>query len=154
MSLFSNIVGDYAYVTAVGTLGVYGLHVFATMRVSAARKAANIKYPAMLADNSEAERDSKANKFNCAQRAHYNTLENLPVFLITLFHSGLYYPRFAAVAGLVWVLGRFAYIDGYASGDPAKRQRGVFQYLGLLPMFGISVWKAVTSMPAVQELLK
>jgi hypothetical protein len=34
---------------------------------------------------------------------------------------------------------------------PSKRQRGAFQYLGLLPMFGISVWKAVTSMPFVQE---
>lgn len=64
----------------------------------------------------------------------------------SLFHSGFYYPRFAAAAGAVWVLGRFVYIASYASGDPAKRQRGAFQYLGLLPMFGISVWKAVSGL--------
>ncbi|GAA5862966.1 hypothetical protein JCM3774_006703 [Rhodotorula dairenensis] len=154
MAFLAALPSDYAYVAAVGTLGVYSLHVFATGRVSAARKAANVKYPAMFAENSVAERDVKAKIFNCTQRAHYNTIENLPVFLTALFHSGLYYPRFAAAAGLIWVAGRFAYIAGYGSGDPSKRQLGAFQYLGLLPMFGISVWKAVTSMPIVQELLK
>lgn len=56
------------------------------MRVSAARKAANVKYPAMYATGE----DQASIKFNCAQRAHYNTLENLPVFLTAcvLSHRG------------------------------------------------------------------
>ncbi|GAA5989110.1 hypothetical protein JCM10908_001162 [Rhodotorula pacifica] len=154
MSFLAALPADYAYVAAVGTLGVYSLHIYATTRVSAARKAANVKYPAMFADNAVAERDAKAKIFNCTQRAHYNTLENLPVFLTALFHSGLYYPRFAAAAGLVYIIGRLAYIAGYSSGEPSKRQLGAFQYLGLLPMFGISVWKSLASLPITQELLK
>ncbi|GAA5999325.1 MAPEG family protein [Rhodotorula paludigena] len=144
---------DYAYVAAVGTVGVYSLLTFATIKVSNARKAANVAYPAPYAENAVADRDVKAKIFNCAQRAHANTLENLPLFLLTLFHSGLYRPRFAAAAGAIWIAGRIAYIAGYSTGNPAKRQRGVFAYLGFLPLFFFSSYKAISSLPIVQSLL-
>ncbi|GAA5906177.1 hypothetical protein JCM8208_000654 [Rhodotorula glutinis] len=151
MSLLSAVLpADYAYVVAVGTVGVYSVLQYATIKVSAARKAAGIKYPAPYAENAVAERDLKAKIFNCAQRAHSNTLENLPLFLLSLFHTGLYHPRYAAVGGAVWLAGRFAYIAGYSSGDPAKRQRGLFQYFGLLPMFLFSSYKAIASLPFLQ----
>ncbi|BGO97878.1 microsomal glutathione S-transferase 3 [Rhodotorula toruloides] len=145
--LTSTLPADFAYVTAVGTVGVYGLLQFATIKVSKARKAAQVAYPAPYAENAVAERDIKAKIFNCTQRAHANTLENLPIFLISLFHTGLYHPVAAAVGGLVWILGRFAYVQGYASGDPKARMRGSFQYLGLIPLFLFSSYKAISSLP-------
>ncbi|TNY19866.1 membrane-associated proteins in eicosanoid and glutathione metabolism [Rhodotorula diobovata] len=151
MSLLSAVLpADYPYVVAVGTVGVYSVLQYASINVSKARKAAGVKYPAPYAENAVAERDAKARIFNCAQRAHNNTLENLPIFLLALFHTGLYHPRYAAVGGAVWLAGRFAYIAGYSSGDPAKRQRGMFQYLGLLPLFLFSSYKAIASLPCFQ----
>ncbi|BGP38156.1 hypothetical protein JCM10449v2_002083 [Rhodotorula kratochvilovae] len=151
MSLLSAVLPtDYPYVVAVGTLGVYSLLQYAGINVSRARKAANVAYPAPYAENSVAERDHKAKIFNCAQRAHANTLENLPIFLLSLFHTGLYHPRYAAVGGLVWIAGRFAYVAGYTSGDPSKRQRGAFQYLAAIPLFLFSCYKAVAELPLLK----
>ncbi|GAA5835226.1 hypothetical protein JCM3766R1_006905 [Sporobolomyces carnicolor] len=147
MSLLPIIPADYSLVVATGTLGVYSLLTFQSATVSKARKAAQVEYPAPYADNADAKRDVKAKKFNCAQRAHANTLENLPIYLLSLFHSGLYHPRLAALGGLIWLAGRVAYTIGYSSGEPSKRQAGVFGYIGYLPMFLFSSYKAVTSLP-------
>ena len=59
-------------------------------------------------------------KFNCAQRAHHNTLEVMPHTLFTLLFSGLRYPGAATALGAVWLFGRIVYTMGYATGDPAK----------------------------------
>ncbi|GAA5822031.1 hypothetical protein JCM3770_002256 [Rhodotorula araucariae] len=151
MSLLTAVLPtDYPYVVAVGTLGVYAVLQYATVGVSRARKAANVPYPAPYAENAVADKDRNARIFNCAQRAHANTLENLPIFLLSLFHTGLYHPRYAAVAGAIWIAGRLAYIRGYSSGDPAKRQRGAFQYLGLVPLFLYSSYKAISALPFLQ----
>ncbi|GAA6026813.1 hypothetical protein JCM8097_005879 [Rhodosporidiobolus ruineniae] len=144
---------DFAYPLAVATVGTYAVLGYATTKVSAARKAAKVDYPAAYADNAVAERDIKAKQFNCAQRAHMNTLENLPLFLISLLHSSLYHPKYAAGAGLFWIFGRLAYISGYSTGEPKKRMNGSFQYLGFLPLFGYSIFKAVTALPVVQQFL-
>ena len=45
-------------------------------------------------------------KFNCAQRAHYNFLEQIPILLVFLGVSGLQYPFVAGILGLLYVLGR------------------------------------------------
>ncbi|GAA5931687.1 MAPEG family protein [Sporobolomyces koalae] len=147
MSLIPIIPADYSYVVATGTVGVYSLLMFQSIKVSAARKAAAVDYPAPYADNADAKKDIKAKKFNCAQRAHANTLENLPIFLLTLFHSGLYHPRLASIAGVIWVAGRVAYTLGYTTGDPAKRSNGFFGYIGYLPLFFYSSYKAIASLP-------
>ncbi|GAA5856979.1 hypothetical protein JCM5353_000942 [Sporobolomyces roseus] len=151
MSVLPLIPADYAYVVCVGTLGVTSLLTFQSITVSKARKLAQVDYPAPYADNADAKRDIKAKRFNCAQRAHANTLENLPIALLTLFHSGLYHPRFAAAGGLIWLAGRVAYTIGYSSGEPSKRQAGVFGYIGFLPMLLFSSYKAVTSLPFLHK---
>ncbi|GAA5969997.1 hypothetical protein JCM11641_000225 [Rhodosporidiobolus odoratus] len=144
------LTSDIAYPIAVGTVGVYTLLTFASVKVGRARKAAGVQYPACYAENSVAERDAKANKFNCAQRAHANTIENLPVFLLTLIHSSVYHPKYAAAAGALWIAGRYAYIIGYCSGDPEGRRRGFFGYAGGLPLLFFSMYKAVSSLPFLQ----
>lgn len=45
----------------------------------------------------------------------------------------------ASVAGAVYLLGRIVYFQGYSSGEPKKRVRGAFMYLGTLTMLGCLV---------------
>ncbi|PWN29255.1 membrane-associated proteins in eicosanoid and glutathione metabolism [Jaminaea rosea] len=125
----------YGYV-ALGALGTCFLTIFQSLLVSKARKASGVKYPQMYADEKEAKVDAKKNKFNCCQRAHQNTLETLPLFLLTLLISGLRHPRLAVGLGATWLVGRVLYTVGYASGDPAKRMQGglpsSLSYIGLV----------------------
>jgi glutathione S-transferase len=44
----------------------------------------------------------------------------------------------AAISGVIYMLGRVAYADGYATGDPKKRVRGAFGYVGLLGLLIMS----------------
>ncbi|KAH9818680.1 hypothetical protein DFH28DRAFT_888036 [Melampsora americana] len=138
---------DYGYValTAAST-GFLGL--FQTIAVSKARKAAQIPYPAPYATNEEAKVNPAAMKFNCAQRAHANTLESLPFFLFSLLFTGLRYPRFAAGCGATWVIGRLFYTIGYATGDPSKRIRGIFHNFGY---FGLILSSTYVSIQMILE---
>jgi glutathione S-transferase len=52
-------------------------------------------------------------------------------FLALLVVAGLNYPITAAAAGAVYLVGRIVYFAGYSSGDPQKRLKGSFMYLGL-----------------------
>ncbi|HEV2531335.1 MAPEG family protein [Phenylobacterium sp.] len=59
-----------------------------------------------------------------AFRAHYNTLEWLPLFLVSMWLFALYWnDRVAAAVGVVWIVGRILYATGYVA-DPAKRSTG------------------------------
>lgn len=101
----------------------------------------------VYAEKSEAEKDPKKNIFNCAQRAHQNTLEILPIYNTLLLVGGLKYPEISSAAGALFLLGRIVYTSGYVTGDPAKRTRGAFGYLGLLALLG-------TSASTIYSLLK
>lgn len=57
-------------------------------------------------------------------RAHYNTLEWLPVFLVSMWLFAIYWnDLIAAAAGVVWIVGRILYAVGYAAGAE-KRELG------------------------------
>jgi uncharacterized membrane protein YecN with MAPEG domain len=59
-------------------------------------------------------------------RAHTNTLEWMPIFLPAMWLFAVYWnPRWAAILGAVWVIGRIAYFLGYVAG-PKKRLPGFF----------------------------
>lgn len=59
-----------------------------------------------------------------AIRVHYNTLEWLPAFLVSLWLFAIYWnDLWAAGLGVIWILGRIIYARGYMA-DAAKRGPG------------------------------
>ncbi|OWZ22574.1 Microsomal Glutathione S-transferase [Phytophthora megakarya] len=112
---------------------------WAGIKVGVARKQYNIPYPQMYAEKKE----KNAKEFNCVQRAHQNVLEHLPLFYAMLATSSIYRPTIAAAAGVVRLAGFVMYVKGYSSGDPGKRRKGNFGYLGMLVMLGLSLEAAL-----------
>ncbi|KIK70771.1 hypothetical protein GYMLUDRAFT_235190 [Collybiopsis luxurians FD-317 M1] len=118
--------------------------------VSRHRKAAGIKYPQTYAEVKEVEASVDALKFNCAQRAHQNTLEYISIVYTTTLISALKFPKFAAAACTFWSLSRVLYTRGYISGDPAQRnkQGGGLGGLALVVLLGTSLFTAGSLMVA------
>ncbi|XP_033740595.1 microsomal glutathione S-transferase 3-like isoform X2 [Pecten maximus] len=131
-----DIKSEYGYVVLV-VASTWILLNWMAMKVFEARRIYSIPYPRMYSDNDD--------RFNCVQRAHQNTLEVYPTYLILQIFGGLYAPKLGALCGLIWLAGRVAYALGYYTGDPEKRNRGAFGYIGLLTllvctvMFGLSL---------------
>jgi len=83
-------------------------------RVPIARNKCGIQAPAMTGDP----------LLERTIRAHYNTLEWLPLFLVSMWLFALYWSDMVAAAmGVVWIVGRILYALGYAA-DAAKRGPG------------------------------
>jgi uncharacterized MAPEG superfamily protein len=62
--------------------------------------------------------------FERYMRVHQNTMEQLIVFVPAMVLFGTYVSgRFAALLGVVWLVGRVVYLRGYVA-DPAKRSLG------------------------------
>jgi glutathione S-transferase len=76
----------------------------------------NVDYPAMYSDTEPL--------FNCYQRAHQNTLEKIPLFLILLLVAGLFNAKIATILGFLWIISRVIYSFGYYSGKPKNRVAG------------------------------
>jgi len=112
--------------------------VWKTIKVGKARKKYEVKYPLVYSPENGGD-----NTFNCIQRAHQNTLEGYPTYLMLLFSGGASLPRVASAAGATWILGRVIYALGYYSGNPEKRRRGEAFFLGgLLTLLGCSLHTA------------
>ena len=125
---------DYGYVILTG-VGAIFMVMWKGVRVGQARKKYGVEYPEMYSKDSMV--------FNCIQRAHQNTLENLPQFFFLLTMGGFSHPLLSSCGGWVWIAGRVVYALGYSTGEPKKRVRGAFGYLGLLALLGCSVHTAI-----------
>ena len=102
-----------------------------------ARKKYGVKYPNLYAPPGHKNEEA----FNCAQRAHQNTVEGMAMFLVELVIVGLFYPLFAASCGGLWSVGRILYGYGYAKNGPDGRLIGsLISHLGDLPL-QIAVFK-------------
>jgi glutathione S-transferase len=102
------------------------LYFFLATRVAAARGKFNVKHPATTG-NPDFER---------IFRAHINTLEWMPTFLVPLWLCAIYLSDVTAAAlGLVWIVGRAIYFAGYSQAVE-KRLPGFFiQALACLLLF-------------------
>ncbi|KAI9264289.1 hypothetical protein BDA99DRAFT_481517 [Phascolomyces articulosus] len=128
---------EYGYV--LSTFAASALYLFSLgITVGKYRKDAKVPYPYAYAEKTEAEKDPKKNLFNCAQRVHQNNLELFPIYSTFLLIGGIRYPLYASYAGILYLLGRVVYSSGYRTGNPTKRLRGAFAYLGLLSLMGMS----------------
>ena len=103
----------HAYVAIVTILALL-TYLWMGLQVAAARRRCGIDAPVMTGDP----------LLERSIRAHVNTLEWLPIFLPSLWLFALYWSdRWAAVLGLVWIVGRIAYQLGYVR-EPKKRELG------------------------------
>ncbi|XP_060066801.1 glutathione S-transferase 3, mitochondrial-like [Ylistrum balloti] len=127
---------DFGFVILVIVASIFLLQ-WLGIQVVMARKKYDVRYPKLYSPTDD--------RFNCVQRAHQNTLEVFPTYLVLQIFGGLYAPKLGAVAGLIWIAGRVVYAMGYYTGDPEKRNRGAFAYIGLLTLlvctvlFGLSL---------------
>ncbi len=126
---------EYGYVILAAS-GAWVINMWQSFKIGGLRKKHGIKYPTMYSD--------KHPEFNCAQRAHQNTLEQLPFFMSNLLLAGLRHPKFAGIFGGVFLLGRIVYSIGYYTGNPASRVPGAIMSMagGILPLFALSVSSA------------
>jgi glutathione S-transferase len=96
---------------AIVTILALLLYFIMGLRVGQARSKFNVPAPATTG-NPDFER---------AFRIQANTLEWLPIFLPSLWLFALYWnDRVAAGVGVVWIIGRFLYMTGYAKEASAR----------------------------------
>ena len=83
-------------------------------------------------------------EFECANRAHMNTIEGAMMFVPNLWIAAIWFGGIApAIAGLVWVVGRVVYMQGYMAA-PEKRSTGFgIQMLALLAVVVMAIWGVV-----------
>jgi glutathione S-transferase len=130
---------SHAYVAIVTLLALL-TYFWMGLQVGGARRRSGIAAPAMTGDP----------VLERTIRAHYNTLEWLPLFLPSLWLFAIWWSDLAAAAvGLVWIVGRVVYQRGYVA-DPSKREAGfLIQALAtavlLFGALGRIVWWLFTS---------
>jgi glutathione S-transferase len=117
----------HSYVALV-TIGALLVFFWMSLRVGQARAKCGIAAPAMSGDPI-LERHI---------RVHYNTLEWLPAFLVSLWLFAIYWSDLVAAGlGVLWIVGRILYATGYVA-DPKKRELGFMIQLAAVAalMFG------------------
>ncbi|KAI1436063.1 membrane-associated proteins in eicosanoid and glutathione metabolism [Xylaria sp. CBS 124048] len=148
MSLTFELSQQYGYVLAIA-MSTSALGIYHRTLSGGARKASGLQYPIPYATQEQAEKDPKALKFNRAQRAHGNFIENVTPFLATLLIAGLRHPVGAIYAGAAWIAGRFAY--AYAYTNIATKARvgpyvvSLLSELTLMGMAGMTCYEMIMS---------
>ena len=104
---------SHAYVAIVTLLALL-VYFWMGLQVGRARAKCGIAAPAMTGDP----------VLERTIRAHYNTLEWLPLFLVPLWLFAIYWNDLVAAGlGVVWIVGRILYFRCYVH-DASKRELG------------------------------
>lgn len=120
---------EYGYVVLVLALSGF-FNFWMAAQVGKARRKYKVDLPALYALESE---NKDANIFNCIQRGHQNSLEWMPLFLTFMILGGIRHPIISAVLGSVYIVTRYFYFIGYATGVPQMRLTvGKYSFLALV----------------------
>eukprot|EP00316_Scyphosphaera_apsteinii_P017583 CAMPEP_0119313858 /NCGR_PEP_ID=MMETSP1333-20130426/30678_1 /TAXON_ID=418940 /ORGANISM="Scyphosphaera apsteinii, Strain RCC1455" /LENGTH=199 /DNA_ID=CAMNT_0007318829 /DNA_START=56 /DNA_END=655 /DNA_ORIENTATION=- len=65
----------------------------------------------------------EAKEFNCHQRAHQQALETYTNFVVCSLVGGIRQPLFTTWAGVLYIIARIKWANGYCSGDPQNRYK-------------------------------
>ncbi|KAL9266656.1 Glutathione S-transferase 3, mitochondrial-like protein [Drosera capensis] len=125
---------EFGYVALVIVLYCF-LNTWMALQVGRARKKYKVFYPVLYALESE-NKDAKL--FNCIQRGHQNSLELMPMFFTLLILGGFRHPVASASIGLFYIVSRYFYFTGYASGVPEKRLSNIGKF-GFPALFGLMI---------------
>src|SRR5262245_56247198 len=120
---------------AIVTLVALLLYFFMSTRVARARGKYGVAAPA-ISGNPDFER---------VFRVQANTLEWLPLFLVSMWLFALYWDdRVAAGVGAVWIVGRILYMTGYTRAAAARSMGFLIQALAtgvlLFGALGRIIW--------------
>ncbi|MED6189252.1 hypothetical protein PIB30_094040 [Stylosanthes scabra] len=110
---------EYGFVAIVLVLYCF-LNFYMAAQVGIARKRYKVPYPNLYASESE---NKHAKLFNCIQRGHQNSLETMPIFFMLMILGGLKHPSICGALGVLYIVARYFYFKGYATGDPINRRK-------------------------------
>lgn len=114
------------YYTSMVTLLAVAFYFFLATQVARAHRSFDVALPAT----------SGHPGFERIFRAHVNTLEWMPIFLVSLWLCAFYLnDLFAAAAGLVWVVGRAVYFVGYRKSVEGRLPGFLIQVVACLALF-------------------
>ena len=117
-----------SHLTALVTLLAVLVYFSTGILVARARAKTGVQVPAM----------SGHPDFDRAFRVQMNTLEWMPIFLPAMWLTALYIgDRWAALGGVIWIVGRILYIVGYSR---AAEKRGLG--FGIQAMAANVMWVA------------
>jgi uncharacterized membrane protein YecN with MAPEG domain len=123
----TNMMMEHRWTALVSLLALL-MYFWMGLQVARARGKTGIDAPAMTGDP----------LLERTVRVHSNTLEWLPIFLVSLWLFAIYWNELVAAGlGVVWIVGRLIYSAGYMA-DPGKRSTGfLIQMLaGAVLLFG------------------
>jgi len=132
---------------AIGVPPLYGLVILSNVvgssfalvylgfKVGAARTKYNVKLPHMYAAGDSED----ARKFNAVQRGHQQALETYTSYLALSMISGLAFPVTTALFGVLYIVARIKWAEGYAQGGLEDKPILRYQY----SIFGPQIWTPI-----------
>ena len=114
------LTNEFGAAIAVVVAGSAAANWFGAVQVMKARKKYGVAYPTLYATGEGED----THMVNSAQRAHQNTLENLPIVNLMTIAGALTSPRHAALFGTTWVVGALhpRVFDGRPEWPAARRR--------------------------------
>ncbi|KAG8460347.1 hypothetical protein KFE25_011838 [Diacronema lutheri] len=138
----------FSAVVAVNLVGSTFTLMGLGFKVSKAREEYGVEYPTMYATGT----DAKSTKFNCTQRGHQQALETYTSFVACSLIGGITHPYFVAAAGIAWIVGRWKWAGGYATGDPKARYESFWSRFIWFSLLGVMTAAMSTAVRAVTGL--